>query len=201
MPRLPTLAAILLVSLAPSASHAQPAAPSGGCLPGVVIETMDAGTAPDRTGLESGDVLLAWQRASGAGSQRGSFTSPFDLYRFLRNVAPRGAYSLTVERDGRRLTLSGKAGLWTDITVRPHMAGWAKTAFEDGLRLVGQTYPGEVTLLLGLVKGTLLVAGTRVDRVDLHRGLQLWRDLAAALHASGESAAAAWVQWRVSWSW
>ena len=160
MSRLHHFAAALLISLAPIASRAQPAARSGGCLPGVVIETMDAGTAPDRSGLESGDVLLAWERLDPVPARLGKFDSPFDLYRFLGDVAPRGPYTLTIERQGRVLTLRGAPGPWTDATVRPNWTGWARSAYDDGLQLVGQTYPGAYTLAVGLVKGQLLVAGS-----------------------------------------
>ena len=199
MSRLPQLAA-LLISLAPIASRAQPAPPSGGCASGVVIETIDASTAPDRAGLESGDVLLTWQRTDVSGpAARGRFDSPFDLYRFLGGIAPRGHHTLTIDRRGRRLTLRGAPGPWTDVTVRPHWTGWAKTAYDEGLKLIGQTYPGAYLLAVGAVKGQLLVAGAPATRSDFPRGLQAWRELAAAMNASGEPGAAAWMQWRVAW--
>ena len=169
--------------------------------PGVVIETVDVGTAPYRTGLRSGDVLLSWKRTSTAhpgGRPSGTFASPFDLRLFELEEAYRGTHVLTVERGGETLSMVNSQGPWTDITVRPRFVGEALAEFERGLADVGQSCGGR-PLDAGLVQGQLKVNGVAVRRRDWDGGLRTWEQLASHLSGVGEHAAAAWMHWRIAW--
>jgi CHAT domain-containing protein len=209
MRRLALRRTVVLVSLllASPVCLRDAAGQTGLVLPGVVVETVDVGSAPYRAGIRSGDVLIGWSRVTSAPGERpvrGRFKSPFDLKPFELEEVPRGAHALVIERAGRRLTLVNSPGPWTDMTVRSNLAGEALKEYERGLEQVGQTYGGRVTdeaLIEGhlTVNGTRINPGERVKRQDFEAGLKVWELLASHLSGIGEHAAAAWLRWQIAW--
>ncbi|MBP7867501.1 MAG: CHAT domain-containing protein [Acidobacteria bacterium] len=106
---------------------------------GVVVESVFPGSATERAGLRSGDVVLSWERlpAPPANPKRAR-GKVRDFFRWLDLVweqSPRGAVVLAGLRDGRGARWEVPRGAW-DITVRPRLSPEAEALFREGEALV-----------------------------------------------------------------
>ena len=192
-------------------SGAQPTKSSSLVEPGVVLEVFDAGSAPHRTGLQPGDILLSWRRTGPPIPGRptsGTFQSPLDWRVFELEEAPRGPYSVTIQRGSKRFTLPASPGMWSghniDTIVNARFAGRGLEAWERGLMAVGQTYGLGLGLIEGMILGELRVAGKPVGSrpkpetmAVLDERLRDWRHLADDLHQAGDYETEAWLRWRL----
>ena len=135
--------------------------------PGVVVEELDPSSTLVAAGVESGDVVTAWQRPGGASKdlERAPIESLFDWLQLEIEQAPRGTLQLIGERDGEAKTWQVPPGLW-EARIRPRFPA-----------------PGEADYLAGR---NLIEAG------DVDAGVSL---LAGAFDAS-PPAAPCWRSWR-----
>ncbi|HEX9731838.1 MAG TPA: CHAT domain-containing protein [Thermoanaerobaculia bacterium] len=95
--------------------------------PGIVIESVGAGSALDKAGLEPGDAVRWWRRP-GAHDARGVLRSPYDWEWLASEQAPRGA----VELVGPDRTWTVAPGPW-DAAARPALAGERLELYAQGL--------------------------------------------------------------------
>lgn len=114
--------AFLLLSLAPSAPTPLFAAP--GALRGVVVESVEPGSAGERSGFCPGDLLLSW-KSEAPPARRGRFDSPFDLSDLDAAELPRGgALRIALRRGDRSLVLDLR-GEPAGLVVRPFLSAEA----------------------------------------------------------------------------
>ena len=90
-------------------------APSPG--PGLVVESIDPGSAAERVGIRSGDRLTSWSE----GADYGALSSPFDLEDIEGARAPRGPVSLKLSRGGEETVVGLAEEAW-GIHARPELA-------------------------------------------------------------------------------
>ncbi len=116
----------LMTSAAPQASPE-----SAG---GVVVRSVEPGSAFAEAGIEPEDVILAWRRlpAPPANPEEasGKIESGFDFLWLANEQAPRGVVELTVERGGEVLLVRVAPGLWEQVPS-PRMPD---SRFEDYMR-------------------------------------------------------------------
>ena len=93
--------------------------------PGVIVESIAAGSTAEQAGLLPGDCLLAWNDQP--------LASPFLLEALEENTFGKETLVLTLERNGQRLeteVATGKSG----IEVRPVMAESLLAMYQEGRR-------------------------------------------------------------------
>jgi CHAT domain-containing protein/Tfp pilus assembly protein PilF len=61
---------------------------------GIIVESVEQGSAAEKAGIKAGDMLLSWKRESSGGV----FRTPFDLFDVEMNEAPKGTVTLTLKR-------------------------------------------------------------------------------------------------------
>jgi len=92
---------------------------------GVVVEEVGKGSALEKAGLQSGDVLYAWERLASPPANpeaaQGEFKSPFDWQWIEIEQAPRGKVILTGQREGEEQFWVVEPGIWA-TKVRPAMS-------------------------------------------------------------------------------
>jgi hypothetical protein len=93
---------------------------------GVVVEEVGKGSALEKAGLRSGDLLFAWERAPDPPANpeggQGEIRTVFDWLWVKTEQAPRGSVRLRGERDGMATSFDVAKGLDWDVRVRPWMA-------------------------------------------------------------------------------
>jgi CHAT domain-containing protein/tetratricopeptide (TPR) repeat protein len=148
-----------------------------GASPGVVVERIGKGTAPERAGVQKGDVLLTWKRAPNPPANRrpasGSFRNPFDVWDLEIEEAPRGRVSITLERGGESRAVDLPPGGWK-MGLRPNFAGRDLADWTEG--------------------GSLFKSGEEGAR---SAGAARWEALADRLATKGGSLGA-WVRLRLA---
>jgi len=161
---LPALLVTVMVAGTVSAG-APPPPPSG-----VVVETVQAGGAAEKAGLQPGDLLSGWERSvpppASAPPAQGSFRTCFDWYDLRREQSPRGAVALRGSR----------AGVPLRVLLPPE--GAFSLAVLPVLDAVSSQRVREA--------GALEAGG------DLPGAAKAWQALGAALSASGNGAATCW---------
>lgn len=142
---------------------------------GLVVDEVRDASAPGLAGLRRGDVLLRWSRAASPPATpeaaSGAFVRPTDVLALEQAEAPRGAFTVTVRRDGATLDLVVPPGFWV-LAVRPQLPPDDLAAYE-GARTV--------------VKGAEPAAG-----------LDAWNQLARGWERSGRMADAAWLYYTLA---
>lgn len=127
------LAAHLAAGHCPDAARAQAAASER---TGLVVESVDQGSAAADAGLRPGDLLIAWERTEAVTPARpvasGRFRTPFDARDFEIEQLPRGNTRLIVERAGTRVVLPLLPGAW-DLIARPLLKEPVLQAYAAGL--------------------------------------------------------------------
>ncbi len=118
----------------------------GGASDGVIIESVQEGSALEKAGVLPGDYFLLWTRRGGSslGSKKGQgiILDPFD-WRWLQiEQAPRGDIELVGQRRGRYLSLVVSPGSW-ESTVRPVMPEASLLRFRAGQEALAQEGPAE----------------------------------------------------------
>ena len=107
---------------------------------GVVIEEIPKGSALERAGVQSGDVLVEWQSSSNSGvgtrlPLSGTINSYFD-WRWLRiEHAPRQCVQLRILRGSEELVLDVPQGSW-DAKVYPQMPPGIWHLYAQGEKLI-----------------------------------------------------------------
>lgn len=115
--------ALLLVGLHVPPAVAAAATPSAGA----VIWGVRGGSAAEKAGIRTGDVLVAWSGFDGAGP----VDTVFDSMSVEEEEAPRGPVTLTLQRDGETLTTRLDSEPW-GLRTRPLLSGGILDAFERG---------------------------------------------------------------------
>jgi CHAT domain-containing protein/tetratricopeptide (TPR) repeat protein len=143
--------------------------------PGVVVETVEKGSAGERAGIHPGDVLLSWERTpsppANPQAARGTFLDALDFEEMKTEEAPRGRVVVWGRRGGEALTFHvGQA--WWGVTAAPRLAAAAAEPYQAGQ--------------------------WRLSAGDLEGGLDLWRQAAADLARQGESDLAGWLSIRIA---
>jgi len=118
---------------------------------GIVVEEVGKGSALEKAGLRSGDLLLAWERrpdppGNPQGGQ-GKIRTVFDWLWVRTEQAPRGTVRLHGEREGVATTFEVPKGFEWDARVRPWMAAdLLKTYLEGRQRIEAGDVEGGVAL-------------------------------------------------------
>jgi len=137
---------------------------------GVVVEDIGKGSAGEKAGLQTGDVILAWERMPNppVHPQRthGTIESIFDWIRIRWEESPRGPVRLSGERERKKITVVVPLGDWK-ISVRPRFDAVQLRDYEEARKLVLEK--------------------------DIEKGLPLWDIIAKAAEASKNQGIACWI--------
>lgn len=123
----------LFVSLLGTATHGRPLSPSphtNACSTAesvAIVESMDKGSAAERSGMVAGDIIREWKR----GESSGQVTSPFDVILLQVEQAPRGAVTLLGERGGNPFSWTLSSESW-GLKARPLLEDAALDAYAKG---------------------------------------------------------------------
>jgi CHAT domain-containing protein len=142
---------------------------------GVVVEKPVPGYEAASAGIQTGDVLVSWQRAANPPANpapaSGFFDSPFDVDDIRFEQGPRArTLTLGLTRNGRSISVSIGQYPWR-LEVRPPFSKRWLPSYEKGVRLIEQD--------------------------ELTKGLDAWRSLAGELSAAKEYVEAAWLWSRI----
>jgi CHAT domain-containing protein/Tfp pilus assembly protein PilF len=138
--------------------------------PAAIVESVEAGYAAEKAGLQPGDEILSWSRAASSAAdldQSGRIQSPYDLTEVEFEQTHRGTVILSGLRGARQTTWTLPRGSWWRITTRPDLPSEAAALYRDGKEKIA--------------------AG------DLPGGEALWRTAATDLAAAGDRLRAAWL--------
>jgi CHAT domain-containing protein/Tfp pilus assembly protein PilF len=162
--------------LAAALSWAATAAASGrprdsGQETGVIVESVEAGYAAEKAGLQPGDEILSWSRAASSAAdlepRGGRIQSPYDLMEVEFEQTYRWAVTLSGLHGSQQTTWTLPRGSWWRITTRPGLPSQAAALYHAGKEKIA--------------------AG------DLPGGEALWRTAATDLAAAGDRLRAAWL--------
>jgi len=113
---------------------------------GVVVQSIEQGSALKAAGLLPGDLVLAWTRSAQPAAKpeisKGMIKSFFDWLWLEAEQAQRGGIRLIIRRDGGILSLDVPSGKW-DIKVRPAMPISVLAPYEEGKALIDQKKAAE----------------------------------------------------------
>jgi tetratricopeptide (TPR) repeat protein len=102
---------------------------------GVVVEEVGKGSALEKAGLQSGDVLYAWERLANPPANpeatKGKLTSFFDWLDLETEQAPRGTVVLVGKRSGEHIKLTVGPGLW-EAEMRPSLSSGPEMSYSKG---------------------------------------------------------------------
>ncbi len=171
------LATCLGWACAPAATDEVP--PQLTVLPGVIVTEVPAGSAPAAAGLQRGDMLTGWSRATGAEPVSEDLKGPFDWCWLESEQAARGPLILHGERtetDGRTvpLALAVAPGAW-GVKVRPSVPASELPATElppnnaeasSWQRLAGRVHDENAALWLQWQGVRLLSPDRRITRLQ-----------------------------------
>jgi CHAT domain-containing protein/Tfp pilus assembly protein PilF len=82
---------------------------------GIVVESVEKGSAGEKAGIKAGDAILSWELSSGnpcLKNQTGVLRSPFDLWYVEIEKAPRGKITLRGRRGNSRTSWTMPPGGW-----------------------------------------------------------------------------------------
>ncbi len=148
-------------------------------LPGVVIEGFGKGSALEKAGLLSGDVLFAWERAPDPPANpeggKGEIQTVFDWLWVKTEQAPRGAVRLHGERSGTAAVFEVPKGPEWDARVRPRMAADLLQTFAEGRH--------------------------RVEAGDVESGVALWDQLVQRVEPQTAPGLRSWLLLQISEAW
>lgn len=137
---------------------------------GIVAERVGKGSAAEKAGIETGDILLSWEReanppANPVGAS-GRFQSPFDLDELGTEQAPRGEINVRVGRGDKEFIATLTPGIWS-LSARPAWPGEIQEQYARG--------------------GELQVSS------DPQGGLNLWETLADKAMRKRDTVTACWL--------
>lgn len=142
---------------------------------GVVVETVEEASAPEKAGMREGDVFHTWTRPAhpplNPEPASGRLLSPFDWQWMEIEQAPRGTVELRGERGGVALVVQVAVGRW-DTQVRPVLPGELEDLYRRGRELV--------------------------DRRKVEEGTSCWQQLAARAGERGDWRLQAWIWLRIA---
>ncbi len=142
---------------------------------GVVVERVKAGWPAEAAGIRPGDVLLSWSRAANPPANpspaQGDLLTPFEISQVEIEQSPRGGIRIHGLRGGQRLAFDLPPQGW-GIAARPPLPESVVKTYLGGQR--------------------------QIDTDGTRRGLDLWRDAAAALAGARRSGDAAWLYSRIA---
>jgi len=178
--------------------------------PGLVVEQLEPGSAPELAGIRPGDLLLSWERRNpGTGEvvASGMLDTPFDLREFSIEHLPLGDTTVRFRRGNELLSAALVPGQWGDMLrthtpagspalrdrelrygapgtrVRINLTGNDLRRYESGLALIRAGDP-----VAGTAKWSLLADDWRAaDQVALAAWLRIeaLSELHVALNAPG----------------
>lgn len=165
---------LVFVLLAPGASLPGDTNPGPSTLPGVGVESVGKGSSGEKAGVWAGDLLLSWARAAAppANPQAagGEILSPFDLDEVESEQSPRGAVTLSGERDGKPFTADLPSVRWEIIAV-PRFETDIQALYRQG--------------------------GQMIQRKDTEPGIALWEEAAVKLEERRDGLPACWLRLKI----